>query len=126
MVDPKDVLDLLIQSGIVSMEERQSVMNKDTAKERCRALIDHLLCCSKEIAFVIFREALKEHYPSFAELLETIDSGDKNEDDYRTGKFKISTRAFQVESIWVALLFSLCNWAITLHLNTFRLYCYSL
>lgn len=85
-VDPINVFDHLIRKGIVRPEEKQKIMKKDTAKERCRALIDHLICCSKENAFINLRDALRELYPKIIERLETFDSDDENEDDYSTSK----------------------------------------
>lgn len=87
-VDPTNVFELLIQNGIVGTKERQEMMDNATAKERCRALIDHLFSCSNKNAFIVLKEALNQHYPEIVERLAAFDSDD--EEDYSASKLKIS------------------------------------
>lgn len=84
-VDPKNVLDFLIERRIVNIELKEKMMNKETRKDRCRALLDHLLVCSHNEAFIGFRKALEEHYHW---IVERIDN--ENQDDFNASTFSIT------------------------------------
>lgn len=70
-VDPQRVIDHLIENKIVNVKQKQFIMRNSTKEERCRALLDHLIFCSKENAFIILKKALKEHYPWIIQRIET-------------------------------------------------------
>lgn len=88
-VDPKDVLDLLIQKRIIPIERKEEVMNHRTRQERCRALLDQLFICSHKEAFIFLREAINEHYHWLVESIDASeteeDGGDADDDDGVTG-----------------------------------------
>lgn len=69
-VDPKNVFDLLIQKEVVSIELKEEMMTGNTTQERCRALLDWLLRCSNDDAFIVFREALRKNYHWIAKRLD--------------------------------------------------------
>lgn len=85
-VDPKAVFDRLIQKRIVNLEEKLELMKEETAKERCRALVDHLLLGSKENAFIVLKEALKKPYPGIVKLIDDPDADNAAEDETFRGK----------------------------------------
>lgn len=75
-VDPKDVLDLLIQRRVISIERKDEVMSKVTRQDKCRALLDQLFLCSHDEAFLVLRQALNENYHW---IVQRIDESTNNE-----------------------------------------------
>lgn len=85
-IDPDNMLDSLIARRIVNIADGEKIINKQTKKERCRALIYHLLECSHKEAFIVFMKALKKNYSWIAERINT---DDENKDDFNASKFSI-------------------------------------
>lgn len=93
-VDPKCILDLLIQERIISFESKEEVLSKRTKSDRCRALLDQLFYCSHDKAFIVLREALKE---SYMWILQRMDTGENTSED------KVNPNACNVTSIQLQL-----------------------
>lgn len=72
-VNAKEVFDLLIQERIIDIHHKQEFMNNATPINICRNLLDWLLNCSNNKAFIVLREALKKSYPW---IVDNIDEGE--------------------------------------------------
>ena len=73
-VDPKTILDFLIEKRVVTIEEREKIITCGTRQDKCRTMLDKFFTTSNPSAFVLLKEALQEHYSWLA--LE-LDEGSK-------------------------------------------------
>lgn len=101
-VNPKDLFHLLIQKGVMSAKDKQKMMNKATTRDRCRALLDHLVSCSEEDSFVVLREALQVDYPW---IIKRLDACHEEEDRktvsiYKSSKSNLVT-GVALGSVWI-------------------------
>lgn len=80
-VDPNNVLDLLFRKRIINIDAKHQVISHKTREERCSALLDYLLYCSNDEAFVVLREALEGCYPSIVEQIEDCEDCHEENDE---------------------------------------------
>lgn len=76
-VDPNNVLDLLFRKRILDIDAKHRVTGHKTKEERCRALLDFLLYCSNDDAFIVLREALVGCYPWIVKQIEDCEENDE-------------------------------------------------
>lgn len=75
--DLVNVFDLLIQNKIINPKQRYNLTNKVAIEDRWQALLDILISCPKEKAFIILKEALEKHYPRIVERIGEPDTDGK-------------------------------------------------
>lgn len=85
-VNPENVSDHLIQNKIVNLKQKRNLTNEKTTEGQCQALLDILISCSKENAFVILRDALREHYREIVEHIDAAATDDKDQNNSNRGK----------------------------------------
>lgn len=61
-VDPKAILDFLIEKRVITIEERELIITCGTRQDKCRTMLDKFFRTSNPSAFVLLKEALQENY----------------------------------------------------------------
>lgn len=75
-VDPKGyVMDYLIQKRIITHEDTQLVLGKESKQDRCRAMLNELHERGKPTAYVELREALMQHYHFIVDMIDEGTTG---------------------------------------------------
>ena len=72
-LDPSNVYAALIQHGIITFDEKESIQVKPTRRDRALELIEVVLRKGGPDAFWVFKEALKRDYPHLHYLLSKKD-----------------------------------------------------
>ena len=74
-VDTSEVVDLLIQEQIITIEEGIKCRKKDSRQEGCRFLLDKIFTTNNPTSCIVLCDALKELYPWIYEsILKTVNS----------------------------------------------------
>ena len=69
-VDPKEIIDVLIQEKILSLEDWNKIATKESRQEKCRYLLDKIFTTSNPTSCIITCEALHEYYPWIYEQIK--------------------------------------------------------